>query len=227
MNKTAIILFANLPDIEARVKSFSGFSSKKTTQKISSVLTKHFYQLSRQTSADAFLIDSYHQKGKSFGERITNAFDDVYAKGYENVICIGNDCPELDLNQLQSAITSLESGKVVLGPTKDGGAYLIGVPKSYFDKKSFFKIRWQSHKTYNDIFQNFKNSAAEIIVEYILKYLDNQNDARSYSKSNTLIRVILQQINAFISKFKNKNIFTFTSAATFQNIYFRGPPQPF
>ena len=34
MNKTAIILFANLPDFEARAKSFSGFSSKKATQKM-------------------------------------------------------------------------------------------------------------------------------------------------------------------------------------------------
>ena len=88
MDKTAIILFANLPDFEARAKSFSGFSSKKATQKISSVLTQHFYSLAKQTSADSFLIDSYHQKGKSFGERITNAFADIYAKGYENIICI-------------------------------------------------------------------------------------------------------------------------------------------
>ena len=72
MNKTAIILFANLPEFEARAKSFSAYSSQKATQQISQVLTQHFYQLAQQSSADTFLIDSYHQQGKSFAKNMSN-----------------------------------------------------------------------------------------------------------------------------------------------------------
>ncbi|HET8829174.1 MAG TPA: hypothetical protein VFM79_07515, partial [Pelobium sp.] len=78
MTKTAIILFADLPDFEARAKSFSGFSSQKATRKISSILTHHFYALAQKTTAKTFLIDSFKQKGKSFGEKITNAFAAIY-----------------------------------------------------------------------------------------------------------------------------------------------------
>src|SRR6476661_6282352 len=119
MIKTAIILFADLPEFEARVKSFSANSSKKATQLISNTLTHHFFDLVQQTTVDSFLIDSYHQKGKNFAERITSAFIDVYAKGYNNVICIGNDCPSLTLAHLEAAIKETEKGKVVLGPAKD------------------------------------------------------------------------------------------------------------
>ncbi|MDA9555087.1 DUF2064 domain-containing protein, partial [Pelobium sp.] len=139
--KTAVILFAHLPEFEAKTKSLSFYQSKKATQKLSSVLTKHFYSLAKQTSAETFLIDTYHQKGKTFGERISHAFENVYAKGFENVICIGNDCPALDFNQLENAIEEVESGNPILGPAEDGGAYLIGIPKTLFDAKRFENIK--------------------------------------------------------------------------------------
>ena len=127
MKKTAIILFADLPDVEARIKRFCNDTSIKSSSLISASLTQHAYELIQRTGAENFLIDTRQQRGKSFGERIMNAFSFVYEQGFENVICIGNDCPELDLSHLQIAITQTELGKVVLGPTTDGGVYLIGI----------------------------------------------------------------------------------------------------
>ncbi|MBU1372992.1 MAG: DUF2064 domain-containing protein [Bacteroidetes bacterium] len=194
MTKTAIILFAHLPEFEARAKSMSAISSKKATQKISIALTQHFYTLATQTSADTFLIDSYHQKGKTFGERITNAFTEVYAKGYENVICIGNDCPELNLNQLQNAIFETEKGNVVLGPTRDGGAYLIGIPKNSFHSASFLNIKWQKRKTFKDLKSLYHSPITEL---ELFTDLDSANAISAVNPKNTLIRFLHHIIQDF------------------------------
>lgn len=222
MSKTAIILFAHLPDFEARAKSLSGFSSQKSTRRISSVLTKHFYQLAKETSADTFLIDSYHQKGKTFGERITNAFTSIYAKGYENVICIGNDCPELDLPQLQNAILEIEKGNVVLGPTVDGGAYLIGIPKNHFHKKEFLKIRWQTRKAYKDILKSYHISEVNVIETKLLTDIDKANDV--YSNHHDLVYVLLNEIRCFILKFNKENKTFLVPTSVCQDLFLRGPP---
>jgi hypothetical protein len=224
MKKTAIILFAHLPDFEARVKSFSGFSSKKATQKVSRVLTQHFYQLTKQTTADSFLIDSYHQKGKSFGERITNAFADVYAKGYENVICIGNDCPELDLTQLQTAVNTVEKGNIVLGPTIDGGSYLMGIPKSEFNKKDFIGVKWQSSKTYQNLLKSFDQS---LITELqILSDIDSEKDLDKYQNRNKLVSILIHLIAQFNYRLLSSKSCIYIPQTIFRNNLFRGPPTP-
>lgn len=224
MNKTAIILFAHLPDFEARAKSFAGFSSQKATRKISSVLTQHFYNLSKQTTADSFLIDSYHQKGKSFGERITNAFVDIYAKGYENVICIGNDCPELNLTQLQAAIKAVENGNVVLGPTQDGGSYLIGIPHNDFNKGGFNAVKWQTKQTFKSLNSLFKINKSPIIKTQVLVDIDDNKDLSSYISVNLLVKVIL----SIIKKLEPKNTVNLTTSflklILSQTLLFRGPP---
>jgi glycosyltransferase A (GT-A) superfamily protein (DUF2064 family) len=221
MTKTAIILFAHLPEFEARAKSMSAISSKKATQKISIALTQYFYTLAKQTSADTFLIDTYHQKGKTFGERITNAFADVYAKGYENVICIGNDCPELNLNQLQDAIFETEKGNVVLGPTRDGGAYLIGIPKRYFNKASFLNIKWQKRKTFKDLKNIYQSSITEL---EIFTDLDSKNAISAANPKNTVIRFlyhIIQNLKSNLEVIKTPFILDFFFV---NRAFLKGPP---
>ena len=224
MNKTAVILFADLPEFEARAKSFSAYSSQKATQQISKILTHHFYQLAQQTSADAFLIDSYHQQGKSFAERITNAFSETYAKGYENVICIGNDCPSLTLNLLENAIKEVESNKIVLGPTKDGGAYLIAIPKNQFNTSAFTQVKWQSTQTYNNLKNLYQSVKADILETEILIDIDKPEDILNSDDSTYIIKLLVQLIINFADKFI-QNIFQLKlNANKVDALSLKGPP---
>lgn len=203
-NKTAIILFANLPEFEARAKSLSAFSSQKATRQISRVLTQHFYHLAQQSSANVFLIDSYHQQGKNFAERITNAFNDTYSKGYENVICIGNDCPSLTLNLLEKAVEEVENNKIVLGPTKDGGAYLIGIPKSQFTASAFEQIKWQSSQTYQNLKNLYQSIKEDILETEILTDIDQSDDILNSDYKNTIIKLLSQLVLNFADSFTKK-----------------------
>lgn len=70
---------------------------------------------------------SFPQKGNHLGERMSQAIKDVFAKGYEKVILIGSDIPDITLDDIEQAFSLLDDNDVVLGPTYDGGYYLIGM----------------------------------------------------------------------------------------------------
>jgi len=70
----------------------------------------------------------FPQRGDSLGEREANVFADLLQKGFSRVVLIGSDIPTLPLAHLQEAFALLANPRhdVVLGPSEDGGYYLIG-----------------------------------------------------------------------------------------------------
>ena len=66
------------------------------------------------------------QSDGNLGEKMRSYFSDAFEAGVEKAILIGSDCPTLTTDEIQSAFDRLEKYDVVLGPTEDGGYYLIG-----------------------------------------------------------------------------------------------------
>ncbi|MEZ4951006.1 MAG: DUF2064 domain-containing protein [Saprospiraceae bacterium] len=58
-------------------------------------------------------------------------------KGFDAVIAVGNDAPELAKTDWNQVVEELEAGNSVLGPTYRQGAYLIGLTKDHFQKTYF------------------------------------------------------------------------------------------
>lgn len=74
----------------------------------------------------------FRQKGEGLGERMRQAFEETFAAGYRRVILIGTDHPTLPSAWIQEGFSLLDGqGAVVLGPTGDGGFYLIGMNESF------------------------------------------------------------------------------------------------
>jgi rSAM/selenodomain-associated transferase 1 len=69
------------------------------------------------------------QQGNSLGDRMSNAFENGFKQGYEKVILIGSDLPDISPSIIQEAFDKLEKSEVVFGPAEDGGYYLIGMKK--------------------------------------------------------------------------------------------------
>lgn len=67
------------------------------------------------------------QKGNKLGERMNNAFKEVFDKGYEKVVLIGSDIPAIQPQYIDNAFESLDLADVCLGATQDGGYYLVGM----------------------------------------------------------------------------------------------------
>ncbi|TNF47962.1 MAG: glycosyltransferase [Bacteroidetes bacterium] len=83
------------------------------------------------------------QIGNDLGERMSNAFSEVFRCGYDRVVIIGTDCHSLNNEIIQDAFAALEEHDYVIGPSEDGGYYLLGMKK--FSNVPFDRMTW-SHK---------------------------------------------------------------------------------
>lgn len=67
------------------------------------------------------------QPERSFGERLAWSFKTAFARGATRCVLIGADAPHLTPARLTEAFAALETHDVALGPTHDGGYYLIAL----------------------------------------------------------------------------------------------------
>jgi uncharacterized protein len=74
------------------------------------------------------------------GARLAAAFRMLRAEGAVRVLAVGADGPTLPPRLLQEAIEALAECDVVLGPTEDGGYYLVGVSSNR--EEVFREVPW-------------------------------------------------------------------------------------
>ncbi|MGV3523515.1 MAG: TIGR04282 family arsenosugar biosynthesis glycosyltransferase [Candidatus Sericytochromatia bacterium] len=88
------------------------------------------------------------QQGSELGARMLDAFCDSFAAGTQALVLIGGDCPDLPQAYLEAAFDTLETHDCVLGPTRDGGYYLIGFRNPGFVPSVFAMRDWAAHTVY-------------------------------------------------------------------------------
>ena len=69
----------------------------------------------------------FPQEGEGLGEKMNHALNLALSMGYGKCILTGSDLPLMTKDHLQSGFDALEQADVTLGPTSDGGYYLVGV----------------------------------------------------------------------------------------------------
>src|SRR5882762_2228027 len=84
------------------------------------------------------------QRGETLGERLINAATDLLNNGFESVCLINSDSPTLPGEVLRTATSLLaqDGDRVVLGPSEDGGYYLIGLKHPH--RELFERIAWST-----------------------------------------------------------------------------------
>jgi len=84
------------------------------------------------------------QRGADLGERLRNCLEGLVRDGYRAALAIDSDTPTLPTQYLQEGVDLMASSAadVVLGPTEDGGYYLIGVREPY--RELFEAIPWST-----------------------------------------------------------------------------------
>ena len=66
------------------------------------------------------------QIGAGLGERLTSATKWAAEQGYAKILIVGSDSPTLPISYISQALGLLDSRNIVIGPSTDGGYYLIG-----------------------------------------------------------------------------------------------------
>ena len=85
------------------------------------------------------------QRGADFGERLTFAAEDLLRIGFESCCLINSDSPTATAEGFRTAASSLhakDDRHLVLGPSDDGGYYLVGMKKLY--RHIFEEIDWST-----------------------------------------------------------------------------------
>lgn len=97
----------------------------------------------------AELVTSVHmQQGKELGERMQHAFLESFLAGYQRLVIVGTDHPTLPTAFVEQAFEALaEPLSICLGPSEDGGYYLLGMNDLY---PQLFQDMTYSHA---DVFQ--------------------------------------------------------------------------
>jgi hypothetical protein len=86
------------------------------------------------------------QQGADLGERLFHGLANA-ADEHDLVAAIGSDHPELPLSHIHSGFDKLAEGaEVVLGPTTDGGYYLVGATKQTLNREIFAGIDWSTDR---------------------------------------------------------------------------------
>ncbi len=76
-------------------------------------------------------IPLVEQCGKDLGQRMAAAFIHARNRGDQRIVLFGADCPGLNNDLICKALNLLDTHDLILGPTFDGGYYLIGISTGY------------------------------------------------------------------------------------------------
>ena len=130
------------------------------------------------------------QRGDGFGERLYFAVEDLFKCGFGSVCLIDSDSPTVPRENFAEAVELLNTteDRVVLGPSDDGGYYLIGVKKPH--QHLFEQIDWSTERVLNQTIQR----AIEIGLE--VKLLPTGYDVDDAASLRRLCNEILADTTA-------------------------------
>ena len=122
------------------------------------------------------------QNGENLGQRMKSSIAKGFDEGYGKVVIIGSDCPDLSTEIIEEAFEQLNSNDVVIGPSPDGGYYLLGMNK--FTPQLFHGIDWSTPNVLNqttDVLDYLNYKYAKLPV---LNDVDTKEDLEMSSLMN-------------------------------------------
>lgn len=163
-NKKAIILFTKNPELgKVKTRLAKTIGDEKALE-IYKKLLDHTRNIVQNLNVDKFvfysesvlendhwdntLYQKKQQNGADLGLRMQNAFEELFNIGYDSVCIIGSDCYELNSETIEAAFNQLTKNDVVIGPTYDGGYYLLGMKK--LQRKLFENKNWSTESVYSE-----------------------------------------------------------------------------
>lgn len=124
------------------------------------------------------------QNGIDLGERMKNAFKNGFASGFNRIVLIGSDLPDISSKHIEAGLSKLKETEVVFGPAEDGGYYLIGLSKMHefvFDNKP-----WSQDHLLEETLHELKENNVSFSRLEMLNDIDTFEDliASNFYKNN-------------------------------------------
>lgn len=173
MTKNLSIVFVRNPELGKVKTRLAKTIGDKKALNIYILLLKHTESVLQKVSSDKVVYYSEEiqnndlwsdrcfqkklQKGNDLGERMQHAFEMAFKEGYEKVVIVGSDLFDLKSAHIENAFKALENHNLAIGPSLDGGYYLLGM-----------KV------LHSAVFKN-KQWGTDSVLETTLKNLEQEN----------------------------------------------------
>jgi glycosyltransferase A (GT-A) superfamily protein (DUF2064 family) len=225
-SKIALMVYGKTPCIQAKQKQFFGSKNRKKSYHLFEQLHQHTQAISEKSNIDCIWIYDHEVLGNTFGIRYSKAFESIFEQGYDFIISIGNDIPGLNESHIRIAALRAANHQAVLGPTQDGGDYLIAIHRDSFEPTSFANLPWNTSQLHDALYAHLKVADQEV---FQLIELIDIDDFNSFSKSasqttsgffHKLFVRILQSIQEYT---KSEDLF-FNPTLIRQDHPLRAPP---
>jgi rSAM/selenodomain-associated transferase 1 len=188
--KKALILFTKNPELGKVKTRLAKTIGDTNALDIYKNLLQHTKELALQVNADKFLFYSNQinendqwentifnkklQIGNDLGVRMNTAFSEVFALKYDSVCIIGSDCYELNAETVNAAFKSLENNDFVVGPTFDGGYYLLGMNQQ--NDHVFEEVAWSTELVFETTISRIKETEKSVFILKKLTDIDEEKD---------------------------------------------------
>ena len=208
MNKELVIVFVKnikLGKVKTRLAKTIGnqgaFEVYSELVKVTEKATKNLAADVRIYFSDAVIEtkwqDDYKtvQEGHDLGSRMKNAFKKGFDDGYQRIVLIGSDLPDITEKHINKGLRELKETEVVFGPAEDGGYYLIGLSKSHlfiFDDKP-----WSQSNLLKETLSELESKNIKFATLVTLNDIDTFEDlkASEFYKSNSNLQQRIHQFN--------------------------------
>lgn len=127
------------------------------------------------------LYEKELQGGIDLGTRMSEAFANVL-KTVDKAIIIGSDCPSITPGLIDEAFDALEHHDVVIGPSFDGGYYLLGLKKHR--KELFEHIDWSTDRVFDQTLEKMQSAKASHFSLPMLHDIDHWEDWLDYLRNS-------------------------------------------
>jgi len=133
---------------------------------------------------------------------------DAFEQGAEDVLLTGTDLPTLPRARLQQALTLIKKHDVVLGPTADGGYYLIGLRKMV--PALFEGIAWSTAEVFADTKKKIEDAGLSLGLLPECRDLDTLEDLKAFiglcGKERGMTKRTEGALHLIASRLKDRNI---------------------
>lgn len=193
-SKKALIIFTRNPELGKCKTRLAASIGDESALEIYKYLLQHTAKLSEKVKADKYVFYSESikrediwdatifnkklQQGNDLGERMENAFTELFELGYEKVIIIGSDLLDLSSDDVNEAFDFLNENDTVIGPAKDGGYYLLGMKNMH--SKVFKNKEWGTSTVLENTLSDLKDSTISMLKE--LNDIDTFEDMKHYEQ---------------------------------------------
>ncbi len=141
---------------------------------------------------DSSFVHSFYyvpQSDGDLGTRMRDSFEQAFENGYERVVLIGSDSPDLAKEILEQAFVKLKSSDAVIGPATDGGYWLIGFNSKGFCSEVFEGISWSTQTVFAETMKKLKQNEKSVALMPKWIDIDNYDSLFRWYESNKSLSI--------------------------------------